>query len=225
MLTEKSARLYSLIAAVCFAILGVRSIIYDLRGVIKYDNGIQFSDVAYWIIVFGFAVSLVLAKKLPTLVFFAMEGLYATWNVIVHITHGSFSIDVLFWVAADIAGVLLLILVLNKNQLIQYIWFLPAAFSLVEEAYGYIFLDYRLTLRYALLAIFIVGSYLFVGLWLKADTYVAPSRKIATPRQIAHSASPESDTVDRLKELKELLDTGVLTKEEFDAKKKQILGV
>lgn len=92
-----------------------------------------------------------------------------------------------------------------------------------EEVYGYIFLDYRLTLRYALWAIVIVGSYLFTGLWLKADTYVAPVREAAKPQQAKHLASPEMDTIDRLLVLKELLDMGILTKEEFDEKKKQLL--
>jgi hypothetical protein len=50
-----------------------------------------------------------------------------------------------------------------------------------------------------------------------------------TPQQQAYTAQPQSMTysvnTDELKQLKELLDTGVITQEEFDTKKKQLLGI
>lgn len=39
------------------------------------------------------------------------------------------------------------------------------------------------------------------------------------------SAAQNTDTVDRLKKYKELLDSGVITQEEFDAKKKELLNM
>ena len=39
------------------------------------------------------------------------------------------------------------------------------------------------------------------------------------------STTPKGDSLDDLKKLKELLDAGVITQEEFDAKKKQLLGL
>ena len=39
------------------------------------------------------------------------------------------------------------------------------------------------------------------------------------------STSNEASSADDLKKYKDLLDTGVISQEEFDAKKKQILGV
>ena len=41
----------------------------------------------------------------------------------------------------------------------------------------------------------------------------------------ATAASSQSNSADDLKKFKELLDTGVITQEEFDAKKKQLLGL
>lgn len=38
-------------------------------------------------------------------------------------------------------------------------------------------------------------------------------------------AAPATSSVDEIKRYKELLDTGILTQEEFDAKKKQLLGL
>jgi predicted Zn-dependent peptidase len=43
----------------------------------------------------------------------------------------------------------------------------------------------------------------------------------------AHSPAPATtaSTADELKKYKELLDAGIITQEEFDAKKKQLLGL
>ena len=38
-------------------------------------------------------------------------------------------------------------------------------------------------------------------------------------------AAPAGSNMDELKQLKELLDTGVISQEEFDTKKKQLLGL
>ena len=38
-------------------------------------------------------------------------------------------------------------------------------------------------------------------------------------------AAPATSPADEIKRYKELLDTGILTQEEFDAKKKQLLGL
>ena len=50
----------------------------------------------------------------------------------------------------------------------------------------------------------------------------APVQEAAQPVQ---AAAPAVDTVAELQKYKMLLDTGVLTEEEFAAKKKQLLGI
>ena len=44
-------------------------------------------------------------------------------------------------------------------------------------------------------------------------------------RQTSKPVSNEASSVEDLKKYKELLDTGVISQEEFDAKKKQLLGI
>ena len=44
-------------------------------------------------------------------------------------------------------------------------------------------------------------------------------------KSVAAASAPKSDSADELKKFKELLDMGVITQEEFDAKKKQLLGL
>ena len=59
---------------------------------------------------------------------------------------------------------------------------------------------------------------------MKAISYLLanPQQSSAQPTQ---SASTNGSEAEQLKRLKDLLDSGVLTQEEFDAKKKQILGL
>lgn len=49
--------------------------------------------------------------------------------------------------------------------------------------------------------------------------------KLLVERQASKTTSNETSSADDLKKYKDLLDTGVISQEEFDAKKKQILGV
>jgi len=51
---------------------------------------------------------------------------------------------------------------------------------------------------------------------------------VAAQRQTSTAAAPSMSVVEQLdavKKLKELLDAGILTQNEFDSKKKQILGL
>lgn len=44
-------------------------------------------------------------------------------------------------------------------------------------------------------------------------------------RRTANQNAPATSAMDELRKLKELLDMGIVTQEEFDAKKKQLLGL
>lgn len=60
----------------------------------------------------------------------------------------------------------------------------------------------------------------------KMNSIVFPDVEQAAPAQAApHKAATALGTAEELKTYKELLDTGVITQEEFDAKKKQLLGL
>lgn len=52
-----------------------------------------------------------------------------------------------------------------------------------------------------------------------------PAGRASAQQQAAASSKTDADTAEALKTYKELLDSGVLTQEEFDTKKKQLLGL
>lgn len=54
---------------------------------------------------------------------------------------------------------------------------------------------------------------------------VAPAAPAAAPAPAPAAPTSVSEAADDLLKLKELLDAGILTQEEFDAKKKQLLGL
>lgn len=58
-----------------------------------------------------------------------------------------------------------------------------------------------------------------------SQTQVARANQANAPQQTPAAATSLDDQVETLKKLKELVDMGILTQEEFDAKKKQVLGL
>ena len=57
-------------------------------------------------------------------------------------------------------------------------------------------------------------------------TYAAPAQPVyAQPYAPQQPSAKQSDEIERLKEYKALLDQGILTQEEFDQKKKELLGL
>lgn len=84
-----------------------------------------------------------------------------------------------------------------------------------ENAFEYAFGYFLIFGFVALLAGFIMG---IVG-----NTSAAPQKGTSAP--VASPVAKIGSDADRLKALKELLDTGALTQEEFEEKKKQVLGL
>lgn len=63
-----------------------------------------------------------------------------------------------------------------------------------------------------------------IDLVLKHLSFCLESKERIVPTNINHSTSSNSSALDEIKKLKELLDMGAITQEEFDIKKKEILG-
>jgi len=68
-----------------------------------------------------------------------------------------------------------------------------------------------------------------ISLWLleNKDELFSAITNLLLERQKGKTTivSEKSDSVDEIKKYKELLDSGIITQEEFDAKKKELLGL
>ena len=133
-------------------------------------------------------------------------------------------------------AVVLIALSIKGNSAVKKIWFVPALVLLVGCVIGWINGGYFRYLSAAwkpiLFGIVEIAALLFAGMWLKEDALpaeAAPINEYATFNpQAVYSAPAPSSTIggaDKLKMYKDLLDSGTITQEEFDAKKKEILGL
>lgn len=236
----------SLIAAICYTIFAVYNVIIRIRIIV----GLKYCDTAliiiyciYWIAVLGMAVTLFTKNKKAIVAAAGVNACYQAYFVIKYLNVGSWrNSDLLytfcFFVAyAGVAA--LIILSLKGNAIVKKSWFIPAAAMLLGYLLGYVVPWIRYGYVYfstawvrMLFSIIEIAALLFVGMWIKEDTIpaqTAPVNEYATFDLQAIYSAPASTSAfggaDKLKMYKELLESGIITQEEFDAKKKQILGL
>ena len=109
-----------------------------------------------------------------------------------------------------------------NNKLAKKMFFIPAILLFADVAYGLfraIFnSDKQLAIPYVS-ELFIVIAFFFIGLW--TVTYIEPKNLNSSEESLVNKSSD----ADRLLKLKELLDSGAITQEEYESKKKQILNL
>lgn len=232
MTNTENGKKYSIIAAICFAVLAVYYVISD----IVYYSGNEYSslsslDILGWAIAIGFAVTLFLKNKFAVTI---VSGICALLHVYYIVRY--FSLYNLLDLLAIVAVVVILVLSLKNNQITKKIWFIGAALlfvgTLILWIQGRYFTFISAAWKVMLSALVEIVAFLFVGLWVKESIttgQTAPVNEYATFNpQIYSNPTASNDAIggaDKLKMYKELLDSGTITQEEFDAKKKQILGL
>lgn len=140
-------------------------------------------------------------------------------------------IDILT-IAAYVVLIFLTVQSLGKSEsIVKVLWFLPSLIVLICYLMYYIILILEYATYYGdnllehfkpflgieriALIIAEVSALLFIGIWLKASAPPAPVK----------ADIPLLGGADKLKEYKRLLDSGAISKDEFDEKKRQILDL
>lgn len=228
---SESSKKYALIAAICFAVYVLRNIIKAVTLTIQNPGYLSYLGIQIWIYwggMLGMAAALFLRNKKIVIGASGVLALrYAYFTFM-----NSFLLE--FFEYAII--VVLIILSLKESAVPKKIWFVPAALLLVGSVEHWITYGYFSLLSEAgkdmLLKTIEIAALFFTGLWLRGDpapAKAAPTNEYASfDPQALHSApvsSPAIGGADKLKMYKELLDSGTITQEEFDVKKKQILGL
>lgn len=127
----------------------------------------------------------------------------------------------------SLAAVVLLLLAVFKREKARNLCFLSAglnAAGFVLVCIGYLiggFLSPRLFFTYLLTIVLNCAPVLLAGYVLQGG----PAQTSKPALQAAPVAPAPSDRVEKILKLKALLDSGVLTQEEFDAKKKELLDL
>lgn len=221
--TKNRSRIYALIAAICFASKAIMNFPPAVVAVMFVMDGSRFSlaDIPFaffTVVLFFLAITLVLQK--PKAVFVAVIPciLYDIYCLVTDFCIGNF-----FWgVATSVFAAMVFSSISGKSDL-KTIWFLPALFvliaSIVELSQFVFFLKYDLTFKYLSNYVLLFLAYFFAGLWLKS--IVPPKAHSPSNRTSAQA----NTTAAQFKQYKDLLDSGAITEEEFQTKKKEKLGL
>lgn len=232
MTKSENAKKFSIIAAICYMNYAIYIII---SWIIPNHGAFTALNIIPWIATLGVAVTLFTKNKNAVVVAVGINALLGVYNIISYL-----GLHELCGFIAYASAVMLIVLSIKGNSVVKKIWFIPACVMLL----GYLvnWLRAWMVLRYlASLSIVwkeMVFSFIeivamfFVGMWIKEDATpaeTAPVNEYATfNSQAVYSSSAASSPIggaDKLKTYKDLLDSGAITQEEFDIKKKEIFGV
>lgn len=232
MIKSESGKKYALIAAICYAVYAAYNIINRIIFVSRsYYASLTALNVLSWIGMIGMAVALFMKNQKIAIAAAGVNALLGAYYIIRY-----FSLWKLCDFLAYAAIVVFLVLSLKGNDVVKKIWFVPAAVLLLGCVIGWITDGYFKFLwaewKSMLVSIVEIVALLFVGMWVKeviAPAEAGPVNEYATFNPQAVYSTPVSSSAiggaDKLKMYKELLESGTITQEEFDAKKKQILSL
>lgn len=241
MTKSESGKKYALIAAICYAVCATYNIINRIIYVSNSDYAsITVLNVLNWIAIIGMAVALFTKKDkiiLGAVGINALLGAYSiiSYRTLQHLIDFASYVDFVSYAALTA----LLVLALKGNVSVKKIWFVPGAAASLGRLicwiqYGY-FSYISAAWKMMFFGVIEIAAIFFIGMWLKESVApvnaesAEPINEYATFNpQAVYSGGASADALggaDKLKMYKDLLDSGTITQEEFDAKKKQILGL
>lgn len=221
MTESKNGKMYALIAAICYTILAVFSIIVRVISVIISDlDVITIFDITWWIIFIAYAAALFLKNNRVIVFASAVNILYNIYFLIRNFNSLNF-----FMLIAAVGFAAVAVLSEINNPISKYLWFLPGAFTLLGKLIRRIL---YLNFSYFALALDLIEvvALVFAGMWLSSRVTAAMNKPADSNKASSVVFSPDLiGGADKIKQLKELLDSDIITQEEFDEKKRQILGL
>ena len=240
---SKKAKIYATVAAICFVIATLFSVRRDLVFSAAYDDcSLSWQrDIVWWLIYGCFAVLFFIKKK--NIVFLIPAGmgfLIEIYYLIDQMKVINF-FDIEYFLMAIVYASLFAIFLFNvipslsKNAEIitKILCFVPAGLSMVHIIYKVyiIYLKWHEAMAWDYILIRIASGvgFLFAGMWLRKTVPVQNRAETVNDNPYSKfdpsscQSAPSTAGADTLKTYKDLLDSGAITQEEFDAKKKQIM--
>lgn len=232
--TEKKSH-FSLMAAIIYAAIAV----YNIINRIIYANStevvsITAFNIVYWIVLIGLAVTLFMKNKKAVAFAAGVNALLYVYHLVVGVRSWTFFSMSNFCTYA--VFVVIIVMAIRGNTVVKKTWFLAGTILLVGSMICWIQYGRFEFIAYywesLLVTIAEIVALAFAGMWLKDDittVAVAPVNEYATFNPQGYSSTISSNDAiggaDKLMMYKELLDSGTITQEEFNVKKKQILGL
>ena len=232
---SKDSRLYAYLAAVCYIV----SAIYQFVHVINYTHPSFMYDIVPIIICIVFFAALLLCNKKALLVAMALQVLYDLYGLIDY-----FYITSIIYLVASILLLAIVFSALKEKYNLPRFWYLPAILYAISfiivifkdcqyymdeyscSTLGEVFKDGFIEFEWILMwGIIPAVSYALVGFWLKVADHSPISKPVNAVPAVSLSHPSQAETIERLKEYKSLLDCGAITEEEFQEKKRNLLGM
>ena len=123
-------------------------------------------------------------------------------------------LDVLFEILPYAMFMIVIFLSSKGDKKVKHLWFLPSVLRLITQLFWY---GWQWIMFLHVFALF------FAGLWLRDDLTLITFPSLKKDVQTNSISTSNVNDAEKLKRLKDLLDSGAVTQEEFDAKKKEIL--
>lgn len=250
----ENGKKYAWAAAICYLLYALHHIVNEILLVSKYSYeteiltivlGIAFLSMSATLFmkapkIFIVAVGLTL---LPLSHFIVTHAIDAWVDVIYHMypKFDQFYISqILISFGAYALLAICIFLSLKGFAVVKNAWFIPAVWMLfhiviflIDAGALEISIKRIIKREDVLLRIVEVATLFFVGMWLSKNvavrTKATPVNEYATfnPQRASFVGTTPATIsgADKLKTYKELLESGAITQEEFDAKKKEILGL
>ncbi len=226
---NKKYKIYCTLAAISFGIFAVWGIYllavsyyYDI-----YDSSIYFDDILALISWIGFgvmAVTVFIKNKKAV----AVSSIVTAIIKLIQISQGETLFNITIFISISLIAAMC-ILNLKGNKIVKNIWFVPGVIYFVSNIYNFLkdgsFEGIEILIVVLVCIVWSCG-FILTGLWLKEDVSTEDKETVNAVFANAYQANtgmPNIGDADRLMKLKDLLDSEIITQEEFDEKKKEIL--
>lgn len=237
---SKDSRLYAYLAAVCYIVSAIYQIIYSvIQSIQNYDRPSFIYDIVPIIICIVFFVALLLCNAKVLLAAMALHVLYNLYGLIDY-----FYITSIIYLIASILLLAIAFSALKEKYNLPRFWYLPAILYMLSfiivtfkncqyyideyycstfgEVFKYGYIEFEWILMWGIIP---AVSYALVGFWLKVADHSPISKPVNAVPAVSLSHPSQAETIERLKEYKSLLDCGAITEEEFQEKKRNLLGM
>lgn len=237
---SKDSRLYAYLAAVCYIVSAIYQIIYSvIQPIQNYDRPSFIYDIVPIIICIVFFVALLLCNEKMLLAAMALNALYELYDLINY-----FCVTNIIYFAASVLLLAIAFSVLKGKYNLSHFWYLPAILYMISfiiviiedcqyfigkyycstfgEVFKYGYIEFERILMWGIIP---AVAYALIGLWLKVADHSSISKSVNAAPAASPNRPSQAETIERLKEYKSLLDCGAITEEEFQEKKRNLLGM
>lgn len=237
MVTDNKATLYSRLAAVCFLLLGIDYLIWWILIVYKdilYEGKFKFIIMSILMCGMYFAFSAVLMSSKKQRGLLIVTVLYTI--IFIYINNGYRDLFVIKEIAACAFLFIIILESVKGGRMAEERWAIPGGIIILGfylDAIKYYTIPQILMNYEAVLITLVKGlGFIFIGLWAKTEAKEHNKKEPTLSRDkypidnaLENDSNYELSDIDieeKLKTYKQLLDSGIITREEYDAKRNQL---